>query len=79
MQANVSTLQTIMKYPRTVSVALGLAVGDSLGATSEFQIPWYIKTCTFFKKYMKGSRKNCIEKYPGWPAKLVGGGKAHWL
>jgi hypothetical protein len=26
---------------KMASVMLGLAVGDSLGATSEFQIPWY--------------------------------------
>lgn len=25
---------------RRYDVALGLAIGDSLGATSEFQIPW---------------------------------------
>jgi len=46
-------------------VALGLAVGDSLGATSEFQIPWEVG-------------KNCIEQYPGWPERIVGGGVANW-
>ena len=24
------------------SIILGLCIGDALGATSEFQIPWYI-------------------------------------
>eukprot|EP01089_Gocevia_fonbrunei_P008644 TRINITY_DN2035_c0_g1_i3.p1 TRINITY_DN2035_c0_g1~~TRINITY_DN2035_c0_g1_i3.p1 ORF type:complete len:417 (-),score=78.11 TRINITY_DN2035_c0_g1_i3:33-1178(-) len=46
-------------------VILGLAVGDSLGATSEFQIPWEVG-------------KHCVDKYPGWPGKLVGGGKCNW-
>jgi hypothetical protein len=27
---------------RRLAVALGLAIGDSLGATSEFQIPWFL-------------------------------------
>jgi len=44
---------------------IGLAAGDSLGATSEFQIPWEVT-------------KECIDKYPPWPAKIVGGGKAVW-
>jgi len=46
------------------NVALGLAVGDSLGATSEFQIPWEVP------KLMK--------EFPNWPEEIVGGGKAHW-
>jgi ADP-ribosylglycohydrolase len=51
---------------RSLAVVLGLAVGDALGATSEFQIPWEVT-------------KYCIDQYEGWPAKLVGGGVAGWL
>eukprot|EP01119_Soliformovum_irregulare_P025612 TRINITY_DN9536_c0_g1_i1.p1 TRINITY_DN9536_c0_g1~~TRINITY_DN9536_c0_g1_i1.p1 ORF type:complete len:361 (-),score=89.17 TRINITY_DN9536_c0_g1_i1:56-1138(-) len=45
-----------------VRVCLGLAAGDSLGSTSEFEIPWNVT-------------KNCIDVHPGWPRKQVGGGK----
>jgi len=50
---------------RVTGVVLGLAIGDSLGATSEFEIPWEVG-------------QNCVQKYPGWPGKLVGGGKLNW-
>jgi len=46
---------------------VGLAVGDALGATSEFQDP-------------KEVGSNCVEAYSryNWPAKLAGGGLLHW-
>lgn len=47
---------------RCCLIVLGLCVGDCLGATSEFEIPWDVA-------------KHCVEKYAGWPGKLVGGGK----
>jgi len=49
---------------KRINVALGLAVGDSLGATSEFQIPWEVP--------------KLIKEFPNWPEEIVGGGKAHW-
>jgi len=51
-------------FSRVSAVILALAVGDSLGSTSEFQIPWNVGTL--------------MEQYPGWPLKQVGGGSAHW-
>jgi len=50
---------------RKVAVLLGLCVGDSLGATSEYVEPTDV-----------GSE--CVDKYPGWPGVMVGGGKENW-
>lgn len=37
-------------------ICLGLFVGDSLGATSEFEIPWFVLSLTF-------DRSSFIAKY----------------
>jgi len=50
-----------------IYIPLGLAVGDSLGSTSEFEIPSQVGT-------------NCVQYYSDyhWPSKQVGGGIGGW-
>lgn len=50
--------------PGARAVALGLAVGDSLGATSEFADPPAVG--------------GLLRLHPGWPDRLVGGGSFGW-
>ena len=56
-------MELTVKPEFAVRVISGLCVGDSLGSTSEFQIP-------------KNVPENCIKD--GWPLKQVGGGVLHW-
>lgn len=52
-------------YSFARSVITGLAVGDSLGSTSEFQIPSFVPEL-------------CVAKYQGWPFVQAGGGMLGW-
>ena len=37
------------------------------------------KFCVCFNgSFKRDVGKNCVEAFPGWPGKLVGGGKAFW-
>eukprot|EP01089_Gocevia_fonbrunei_P008642 TRINITY_DN2035_c0_g1_i1.p1 TRINITY_DN2035_c0_g1~~TRINITY_DN2035_c0_g1_i1.p1 ORF type:complete len:385 (-),score=67.90 TRINITY_DN2035_c0_g1_i1:33-1187(-) len=65
MEQSNNTNEAISFEDHQKLVVLGLAVGDSLGATSEFQIPWEVG-------------KYCVDAYPGWPGKIVGGGVCEW-
>jgi len=43
MEAKEDASQQGESIERRTAVLLGLAIGDCLGSTSEFQIPWYYK------------------------------------
>lgn len=43
INSNESANSSKITKERCLLICWGLAVGDSLGATSEFQIPWWVK------------------------------------
>jgi ADP-ribosylglycohydrolase len=70
MKRKVSDINLNIKrdqYKLSALICIGLAVGDALGATSEFQLPEDVGA-------------NCVAAYSeyNWPAKLAGGGALHW-